>query len=186
MRAFRFVVLVAVLSAGCSQSRLPTGPTSAAPGSPSLAASAANRVSAAVAGHSGQVVPFKGRLEGVVTITPLDPPFSFVSIAATGNATQLGRFTLQVPHTVNFATATGVGTFTFTAANGDLLTADFTGLADTSTPVFSIVEHATITGGTGRFAGATGSFTATRLFDPVAGTTTGSIEGAISAPGAGD
>jgi hypothetical protein len=125
-------------------------------------------------------VPLKGSLEGTVTITPLTPPFFSVVITASGNATGLGAFTLQVPHTVNFATATGTGTFTFTAANGDRLTASFTGQADTSQPIVSIVENATITGGTGRFAGATGTFTANRLFDPVAQTTTGTFEGTIT------
>jgi hypothetical protein len=105
-------------------------------------------------------------------------------VSATGTATLLGRFTLEIPHTVNFATATGDGTYTFTAANGDTLTADFTGEAQVGATI-SILEHATITGGTGRFAGAAGIFTAHRLYDPVNGTTTGSFEGTISAPGAG-
>jgi hypothetical protein len=124
-------------------------------------------------------------LEGSVTVTPLQPPLASVHISATGNATQLGRFTLEVPHIVNFATAFGQGTFTFTAANGDTLTADFTGHAQTGTPIFSIVEDATITGGTGRFAGASGSFIVHRSFDPAGGTTTGSFEGTISSPGSG-
>ena len=50
--------------------------------------------------------------------------------------------------------------------------------------VLYIVETAIITGGTGRFAGATGSFTVERLFDTVAGTITGSFEGTISSRGA--
>jgi hypothetical protein len=49
--------------------------------------------------------------------------------------------------------------------------------------VFAIVESATIVGGTGRFGGATGSFTMERLFDSIAGTTTGSFEGTISMRG---
>ena len=43
-----------------------------------------------------------------------------------------------------------------------------------------IVETATITGGTGRFAGATGSFVVERLYDIVGGTTIGSFDGTIS------
>jgi hypothetical protein len=62
--------------------------------------------------------------------------------------------------------------------------ADFTGQAQVG-PIVSIVEQATITGGTGRFAGASGTFTIERLFDPAAGTTSGSFGGTISAPGAG-
>jgi hypothetical protein len=133
---------------------------------------------------AAQSVPFKGNFEGTQRSTPLQPPFAFVEGSATGNATHLGRFTVEFPHTVNFATRIGEGTFTFTAANGDTLTADFTGEAQPG-PIVSIVEHGIVTGGTGRFAGATGSFTAQRQFDPATGTTKGSFEGTISSPGAG-
>jgi hypothetical protein len=42
-----------------------------------------------------------------------------------------------------------------------------------------VVEDATITGGTGRFANATGSFTVERLFSFVTNSGGGSIEGTI-------
>jgi len=133
---------------------------------------------------AGEQVPFKGSLVGDVTITPLDPPFLSVDIDAAGAATQLGRFTLDIPHVVNLATRVAIGTYEFTAANGDALFADFTGHSTpTETPgVLYIVEVATITGGTGRFAGASGSFTVERWYDTVSGTTTGYFEGTISAP----
>jgi hypothetical protein len=102
-----------------------------------------------------------------------------------GQATQLGLFSVEFPHTVNFATRQGVGTYTFTAANGDTLTASFTGQAQGAPPLVSIVENATITGGTGRFVGATGSFTVERQFDQSSGKTEGSFDGVISI-GAGD
>jgi len=139
----------------------------------------------AASAAAGEPVPFKGSLEGDVTVTPLTPPFVAVDVEATGEATHLGNFTLDIPHVVNRATRTAVGSYEFTAANGDTLTADFTGTATpTATPgMLYIEETATITGGTGRFAGATGSFTCERLFDTVAGTTTGSFEGTISVPG---
>jgi hypothetical protein len=131
---------------------------------------------------AGEQVPFKGSLEGVVTITPLTPPFVSVLVEATGNATHLGKFTLEIPHVVDRANGTATGSYEFTAANGDTLSADFTGQATpTATPgVLYIEETATITGGTGRFRGATGSFTVERWFDTVAGTTIGSFEGIIS------
>jgi hypothetical protein len=44
---------------------------------------------------------------------------------------------------VNFAIRTGVGTYTFEDANGDSLTADFTGQAQGG-PIVSIVEHAVV------------------------------------------
>jgi hypothetical protein len=102
----------------------------------------------------------------------------------TGNATHLGRFTLRGPHRVNLATipVTAIGTFEFTAADGDTLRASFTGLGTpTATPgVFSIVETATVTGGTGRFANATGSFIVERVVDLIGLTTSGSFEGTIA------
>jgi hypothetical protein len=137
-----------------------------------------------------QQVPFKGGLNGVVTVGKPTPQGLPALVNATGNATHLGQFTLAIPHLVTRANGpanggTAVGTYQFVAANGDRLTASFNGQAKpTSTPgVLAIVETATITGGTGRFAGATGSFTCMRLYDMVAGKTTGSFAGTISAPG---
>lgn len=184
MRAsFGSIVVVAMFSLACGQPGSPTAPTSLTnSGTTDLTNSGTTAVipGSLTVPLSSKTVPFKGTLEGTVTITPLEPPLANVFIAGTGNATYLGRFTVEIPHLVNFATAIGEGTFTFTAANGDQLTAHFTGAADTSTPIFAIVEHATITGGTGRFANATGTFVARRLYDVAAGTTTGSIEGTIS------
>ena len=134
---------------------------------------------------AGDPVPFKGRLDGDVTRTPVSDTEVRIDIDAGGVATLLGRFTLEVPHLVDLTDRTASGFYEFTAANGDTLTARFTGQAGPSdTPgVVRIVEVATITGGTGRFAGAAGGFTAVRLYDPAAGTTVGYFEGAISAPG---
>jgi hypothetical protein len=133
---------------------------------------------------AGEQVPFKGRLEGDVTRTP-DPPLVLADVDATGNASHLGRFTLDIPHVVDTTTRTAVGSYQFTAANGDTVYAEFTGLATpTDVPgVLYIEETVTITGGTGRFARASGSFKAERWFDMVAGTTTGFFEGTISSPG---
>ncbi|HEX6129752.1 MAG TPA: hypothetical protein VF071_12090 [Candidatus Limnocylindria bacterium] len=131
-------------------------------------------------------VVFRGRLDGTVMVTPLDPPLASVHIEASGNATQLGRFTLEIPHLVNQAARMGSGTYVFTAANGDTLTATFTGLATLVEPgVLTTHETAVIIGGTGRFEGATGSFTADRTFYVATGVTVGTFEGTISSPGAG-
>ena len=54
----------------------------------------------------------------------------------------------------------------------------------TGTPgVLSIVKVTTLTGGTGRFAGATGGFVIERLDDIGGGTTIGNFDGTISPPG---
>ena len=170
--------VVVAMSFGCSQVS-PTGP-----GSVTLTQSM-RPTAMAVSAPAAKEVPFTGDLEGTVTLTPLGPPFGFVLIEATGTASHLGRFTVTVPHTVNFATSTGSGSYEFVAANGDSLIATFTGQARPEGALLSIVETATITGGTGRFAGATGGFTARRLFDPVSRVTTGSFDGTISLPGNG-
>jgi hypothetical protein len=134
---------------------------------------------------AGEQVPFKGHLGGDVAVTPLTPPLLQVDVEAAGRATRLGKFTLDIPHVVDPTTRTAFGAYEFTAANGDKLFAEFTGIATpTPTPgVLSIEETAIITGGTGRFAGASGSFTSERLYDTIAGTTIGSFEGSISRPG---
>jgi hypothetical protein len=133
---------------------------------------------------AGQQVPFHGSLAGVFTISGF--PIATVSANLTGNATHLGRFTLSLPHTVDllaippFAT----GTFTFIAANGDQVLGTFTGVVDSAAPpVFHVTETAIITGGTGRFADATGGFTITRFLDTDHLTTSGSFNGTISSPG---
>ena len=178
-------VVGVALFVGCSQPVTPTSPTSLSPASPSIASSEVNATRAGVLTNEREV-PFKGRLEGTATITPGTPPFLSVSIEGTGNATHLGRFTVEIPHVVNAMNRTSTGTYGFTAANGDTLTAGFTGQATLTSPgVLSIVETATITGGTGRFADAAGSFTVERLFNQVTGLTTGSFEGTVSSPGAG-
>src|SRR5213593_426218 len=66
---------------------------------------------------AGEQVPFKGSFEGDVTVTPLTPPYVSVLVEGTGNATHLGRFTLDIPHVVNRADRTAIGTYEFTAAN---------------------------------------------------------------------
>jgi hypothetical protein len=136
---------------------------------------------------AAEEVPFKGSLDAVVTITPVAPPIVSVLVEGTGTAAYLGRYTLEFTALVNQATRTGVGPgmMVLTAANGDTVTAESTGAGATvlEPGVLSTVDSATITGGTGRFAGATGSFILRRTFFVAAGVTTGSFEGTISSVG---
>jgi hypothetical protein len=99
-----------------------------------------------------------------------------------GHATELGKFTMIYDAEVNLLTRVGIGSVEFVAANGDRVFADILGQSSpTSTPnVVSIVEVFTITGGTGRFADATGSLISTRLKDQVTGDTSGSFDGTIN------
>ena len=115
----------------------------------------------------------------------------FDRFEAEGQGTRLGQFELVIEATVNFGArpVTGTGTYTFTAANGDRLVADHTGVSALVGPgVVLITEHAIIdpNRSTGRFAGAEGTFTVERLADAatgVGGLTVGTVEGTISVPG---
>ena len=93
-------------------------------------------------------VPFKGRAE--YTLTAVEG--STLRYIGTGHATHLGLFTADAslfPHGDGKFSAT----VTFTAANGDQLFLIAEGAFTSPT---SVVGTATITGGTGRFEGATG------------------------------
>jgi hypothetical protein len=130
---------------------------------------------------AGEQVPFHGQLQGFVTRAGA-PPIVSVNVTAVGRAAHLGRFALSIPHVVDVTTRTATGNYIFVAANGDTLTGTFVGRSmPTADPtVLAIVENVTITGGTGRFANAEGSFVTERLYDTEEGTTTGSFEGTIS------
>ena len=147
-----------------------------------LAAPVATATTAGAA--AGNQVPFAGAFRGVETNTSFAFPIVTVRGEWTGVATHLDRFTVENPHVVNLLSMSGSGSFQFTAANGDSLTADEVGQAYTTTnpDVLRIVEHANITGGTGRFAGAIGSFNVQRLFNRVTFGTIGFFSGTISSP----
>jgi hypothetical protein len=74
-----------------------------------------------------------------------------------------------------------VGEFTFVAANGDRVFATFTGQSSPTSVagIVSIHEVAIITGGTGRFEGATGNFTIDRLVNQATHVSSGSFDGTI-------
>jgi hypothetical protein len=141
-------------------------------------------VAAVIPGLAAEV-PFKGKFSGqaISAVPTTDPAVLLITTASNGNATLLGDSTIVSPHLSNLITLEVDGTQTFTAANGDTLTASFTGQ-------FSPVEggflaasiDCTITGGTGRFAGASGGYTFDILFDPATLTNVSVIDGTIVLP----
>jgi hypothetical protein len=128
-------------------------------------------------------MPFRGSFQAVETHAVQFPTLTVVGSGA-GNATQLGKFTMTYGALVNLVTRVGIGSFEFIAANGDRVFTDSLGQSTpTATPnLVSIVEILTITGGTGRFVGATGTVISTRLLDQVSGDTSGSFDGTIDIP----
>ena len=129
-------------------------------------------------------LPLKGSIEALETYR-VSGPTMFVTATGSGEATHLGRYTVTYEVQVDLPTGTGTGlSAQYVAANGDRLFAEGSGQATpTEDPsVFVVVETYTITGGTGRFAGATGSFTETRRVNIGTGVTSGTIDGNIMIP----
>ncbi len=149
----------------------------------------------AIPAAAQQQVPFKGTFQGNDTVTP---PTLTQSI--TGIGTLVGQFSST---TVLTLTASGgTGSAHWIAANGDSIDTTVVGSpvpvsmapcqvvgAQPEDSYAKVTEIHTITGGTGRFTGAQGSFTLTLYHDKAPrsdGThgTCGSYGGTITPPGA--
>src|SRR5437016_11108617 len=149
---------------------------------------AAAMISVTTPASARDEVPFRGVVSGsVISITPLDDCHQLVEAVNGGNATQLGRFTGTAEFVLNVCDLTYIGSYVFTAANGDSISGPFTGtLTPTPIPgVFDNNELAFITGGTGRFANATGTFNLGGQIDNNAGTFSLPWHGTISTVGSG-
>ena len=134
-------------------------------------------------------VPFKGAMQGREIDTPQGgPPPTTLSVdgGTRGIATLVGQFSFTYQITVNLASDSGIGSAQLIAANGDSIFTTIVGQGEpTDIPgVNRIVEINTITGGTGRFAGAVGGFTVERLITLATGFTSGSFHGTMTSPGA--
>ena len=106
------------------------------------------------------LVPFKGQSTGVITTLGFDPVLGVVSTRSEGQgeATHLGRFTVTTEVSIYVFTPTGVaiGNWIYVTANGDKLFVHGVGSGGPD-PLHGIGTF-TITGGTGRFRGASGSY----------------------------
>lgn len=111
-------------------------------------------------------------------------PTLFVSTSGSGNATQLGLFTISSQAQVNIPTLASSTSATLVAADGSSLFGEGTGQGTpTATPgIVSIVETYNITGGNGRFVGASGHFTVERVLNRATGVSSGAISGVIVLP----
>jgi hypothetical protein len=131
-------------------------------------------------------VPFYGSIEGV-EIAVEQFPSVFVDGSATANSNHFGGFAMTYELQVDIATPPPFdtrGSSVFKAANGDSLFTDIIGVGTPTVDanVLSVREEHTITGGTNRFAGATGSFVRTYSLVRDTGATSGLFEGIIVVP----
>ena len=142
-----------------------------------------------VGGGPNKRISFEGYLQGTETdILQGSPPEDIaVDGMIPGIATHLSEFTLNYRVTVSLSDGSANGTGELIAADGDRVFVSIAGQTEPTendTPnVNSIVEIDSITGGTGRFAGAKGGFTVRRLIDLATGFTSGTVHGTIVLPG---
>jgi hypothetical protein len=110
-----------------------------------------------------------------------------VRVNGTGTASQAGSYTYAEQECVDFGVYpfSVAGNFAITAANGDTVVGTHTGTAALADDGVTILyDHkATVTGGTGRFAKATGQLEVTGFAYPD-GTYVQNVEGTISSVGA--
>jgi hypothetical protein len=110
-------------------------------------------------------IPSRVQPDPAATYTiPLDPPLMTIKLVGGGDAAPIGKFTsLEQPMLRMGVDGNGLWTEAvgvFTAENGDTLTYQYKGLVPIQQAAF------VITGGTGRFKGATGSGSMNWADDP--------------------
>ena len=130
-------------------------------------------------------VPFKGSdaggfgpgNHGCNSGDPLD-------IDGVGTATHVGKYTYHADECFNGTTLTFTGTFTITAANGDTITGTYVGVVPPFVfPNATYEQDMQITGGTGRFAGASGELHGSGQADLGSGEYSQVLSGTSSSPG---
>ena len=134
-------------------------------------------------------IPFNGTWEAHEVSTPFgDPPIGFFSNGeGTLTSTELGPLAMYLTNLVDLATFDGMGLTRLVDANGDSIFNEGTGHADLVTPdppVYHITETHIVTGGTGRYSGARGSFAVDRTIDLSTGDSSGTFNGVIVVRGA--
>ena len=123
-------------------------------------------------------LPFTGTIQSTETSVTVFPTMS-VTATGSGIATQLGSFTVRYQVEISLLDLAGSESAQFIGTNGDSLQAEAIGQAtENRTPgMLNVVDIYKITGGTGRFSGASGTFILNRLVSLTTGATSSTFDG---------
>ncbi len=156
------------------------------------AAAAASLAGPAIAqDKTADFVPFKATAQGPIPPPlqiPLNPPIVSQHLQLTGNASSLGAITHVEYHIAHVGVdgafkSVSQSEGVMSAANGDAVFLKYSGLVRPTADGGIMVESAfLITGGQGRFLGASGSGTLITNPDLVKGVVTFTWDGVVSAP----
>ena len=149
---------------------------------PSAPTSLLNAISKTTAteAKANSALPFNGSLQSAERVESEDATRAVRHLDGTGSATHLGRFGLSADFVVTFATGNATGTATWTAADGAQIFVNLVGHGELIVPTVAITETHSITGGTGRFADASGTIRIERSANIVTGVSSGSLSGEIN------
>lgn len=167
----RLVVCLAVAVAGCHGDPLRPADANVLSATHAVRAHGARVLAAAKAGKKGHLVPVRGEFVGTSTSTRIAGAENLfrIDVAAAGNVSHLGRSqaTWALPEVIFdpvnqrliAVTSTWIGAIT--AANGDQVFGEFTlrnaSVSFSAVGTFHAVTDLVVTGGTGRFADASGT-----------------------------
>lgn len=128
-------------------------------------------------------LPLKGTMQSTEIYSNIFPTL-FATATGTGDATQIGRFAVGYRIEMDLLDLSTTETAYFVTPNGDSLQAKAVGQAaeDKTSGMYNVIEIYTITGGTGLFEAASGTFTLKRLFNLTTGVTASTFEGTILIP----
>jgi hypothetical protein len=130
--------------------------------------------------------PLNGSESGTFQLLgPCEASGVILEVTGSGHATKLGNYSGRYRECLDPATgAVTNGTFTLTAANGDKVFGTYSGQAvPTDEPnVVAYDDPGVITGGTGRFAGAGGTWDTSGRANLATGGYSGTATGGVSRP----
>jgi hypothetical protein len=137
---------------------------------------------------AGDQRPFAGRFDGagIAVEQRCGPAELTLGFAVTGEVTHLGRLSGSGTNCTEFTLGTQAvpiddGIVTLVAADGSTLTTTFEGWQDAPDAGFATFsQDNVITGGTRRFAGASGELSISGVLDLVSFTVSGTVTGWIS------